>query len=189
MFSRSSASTAQPETGGPADAASRACNQCDFPVATHHLCSATKFINSAYNRFMRDLSRIALLLASAALSALHAQGTKTREDASKYVTHASFGAVALGADFWGHFVPLADGETLRTDNYLVVEVALFAPPTTKVEIDPGQFVLKVNGQRILPDSPGRRSPSSQEIATRRIFPRRGVILTQTTDCKTHPSIR
>ncbi|HEX4230129.1 MAG TPA: hypothetical protein VHZ07_15755 [Bryobacteraceae bacterium] len=102
---------------------------------------------------MRDLSRIALLIVAASLSLLHAQGTKTRNNPAKYGAHVKIGSVGLGADLWGHFIPL-EGETLKADSYLVVEVALFASPNIKVDIDPGQFVLKVNGQRILPNSPG-----------------------------------
>ena len=103
---------------------------------------------------MRRRFRLALMLIAASLGVLHAQGTKPREDAFKYAGRARLGPVALGADFWGHFIPLQEGETLRADSYLVVEIAVFAPATTKVDISSGQFTLKVNGQRILPDSPG-----------------------------------
>lgn len=87
------------------------------------------------------------------LSLLHAQGTKTRDDPAKYSAHAKIGVVGIGADLWGHFIPL-DTESLRTDEYLVVEVALFTSAGAKVAIDPAQFVLKINGQRLLPSSPG-----------------------------------
>jgi hypothetical protein len=102
---------------------------------------------------MRESWRFALSLVAASLNLLQAQGTKTRDDPGKYSAHAQIGSLGLGADLWGHFTPL-DGVTLKTDSYLVVEVALFAPANTKVAIDAGQFVLKVNGQRLLPQSPG-----------------------------------
>jgi hypothetical protein len=44
--------------------------------------------------------------------------------------------------------------TIDARDYLVVEVAFFAPPSTKVEIRNGQFALKVNGERLLPQSSG-----------------------------------
>lgn len=101
---------------------------------------------------MREPLRIAFVLVAVSIG-LSAQGTKTRDDAAKYSAHAQVGPVNIGADLWGHSIPI-EGGFLRADNYLVVEVALFAPPNTKVAIDTGQFVLRVNGQRILPDSPG-----------------------------------
>lgn len=101
---------------------------------------------------MRILSRIILSLLAASCSLL-AQGTKTRDDPAKYSAHAKLGTVGLGADLWGHFIPV-DGGALKANSYLVVEVGLFAPASTKVVIDSGHFVLKVNGQRLVPDSPG-----------------------------------
>jgi hypothetical protein len=102
---------------------------------------------------VKPLWRFALLLVAASLSLLQAQGTKTREDPGKYRAHAQIGSLGIAADLLGHYIPL-EGTAIRTNNYLVVEVALFAPPNTKVAINSGQFALKVNGQLFLPQSPG-----------------------------------
>lgn len=98
--------------------------------------------------------RLSTLFALAPLAfVLQAQGTQTRIDLAQYSAHAQLGPLGVGADFWGHSIPLTDG-SLRSDGYLVVEVAFFAPPSAKVAISAGQFVLTVNGQRLLPQSPG-----------------------------------
>jgi hypothetical protein len=94
------------------------------------------------------------LFAAVSLGALHAQGTKTRDDAAKYSAHAEMGPVTLAADFWGHGIPLDDGMNVNTRSYLVVEVALFAPPSSKLPISASQFTMKVNGQRLTAQSPG-----------------------------------
>jgi hypothetical protein len=106
-----------------------------------------------YNPFMKASWRFAVLFAAAAAGLLHAQGTKTRDDASKYSAHGQINSVSMGAALWGHYVPV-DGVSFKTDEYLVVEVALFAPPSMKLDIDASQFVLTVNGQRLLPLAPG-----------------------------------
>ncbi len=103
---------------------------------------------------MRPAWRVALVLAVGSLGLVWGQGTKARDEEGKYTAHAQLSpTIKLGADFWGRVIPL-EGANLRTESYLVVEVALFAPPGVKVSIDPGQFVLKANGQQLTPQSPG-----------------------------------
>lgn len=106
-----------------------------------------------YHLSMRSLPGIVSLLFAFPISLLTAQGTKPREDPAKYSAHTQIGSIGFGADFWGHSVPIEDG-ALKTDSYLVVEVALFAPPSAKLVLSASQFVLKVNGQRLTPNSPG-----------------------------------
>ncbi len=101
---------------------------------------------------MRRPRALAVLLMLTSGSLLSAQGTKTR-DLAQYAAQVQLSSVSIGADFWGHYIPV-EGGTLQADSYLVVEVALLAPPSEKVEINSGQFVLKVNGERLLPQSPG-----------------------------------
>ncbi|MGC2660839.1 MAG: hypothetical protein WA324_23025, partial [Bryobacteraceae bacterium] len=99
-------------------------------------------------------SRLVCGLVAASLSLLHAQGTKTRAEPGKYSAQAKLGEVRLGAELWGHYIPLDNGETLKSYEYLVVEFAFFAPPDLKVSIDPSQFSLKFKAQRLLPTSAG-----------------------------------
>lgn len=98
--------------------------------------------------------RLMPLLVVASLGLARGQGTKPLDEAAKYAAHVELSpTVKLGADFWGRVIPL-DGVNLRTESYLVVEVALFAPVGAKIGIDPGHFVLKANGQLLVPQSPG-----------------------------------
>jgi len=103
---------------------------------------------------MRKSGQLALVILTASLGMLQAQGTKTRQDATKYSAHAELGAVTIAADFWGHGIPLEDGMDVRTQGFLVVEVAFFAPPSRKILLQPSQFTLKVNGQILTVQSAG-----------------------------------
>ena len=103
---------------------------------------------------MTKLAQYALCMAAYSLGVMQAQGTKTREDGAKYSAHAEMGSVEVGADFWGHFIP-GDKSSIMTDGYLVVEVALFPPPKSKVAVGAGHFILTVNGQQLMPQSPGQ----------------------------------
>lgn len=94
-----------------------------------------------------------MLLAVISTAPLVGQGTKVRESAALYPAHTQIGNIAVGADLIGHYVPLPH-TTLYSNSYLVVEVALFAAPNDKVNIANGQFVLKINGHRLMPQSPG-----------------------------------
>jgi hypothetical protein len=95
----------------------------------------------------------AMLLSIISAASLIAQGTKVRESVAAYPAQAQIGDVGIGADLIGHYLPLPH-TTLYSNSYLVVEVALFAPPTEKVNISNGQFVLNINGRRLMPQSPG-----------------------------------
>src|SRR5580658_9612980 len=97
------------------------------------------------------IERLFLSLLAAA-AALAAQGTKPRNFPGQYTAHVQLGTTWVGADFHGHFVntPKASYETPR---YLVVEVAVFAPAGKKVDIDPTQFLLTVNGRVLTPQPP------------------------------------
>jgi hypothetical protein len=97
------------------------------------------------------IERLFLSLLAAA-AALAAQGTKPRDFPAQYTAHVQLGTTWIGADFHGHIVntPKASYETPR---YLVVEVAVFAPGSKKVDIDPTQFLLTVNGRTLTPQPP------------------------------------
>ena len=119
---------------------------------------------------MRVFSRRLLYLIAASLSLLDAQGTKTRDAATKYSAHAEVASVSVGADFWGHYIPL-EGSSVKTDGYLVVEIALFPQPKAKVAVIADQFELIVNGQRLMPVSQGQVvlglvMPEMRETGTR-----------------------
>jgi hypothetical protein len=71
------------------------------------------------------------------------QGLPPRTSPSDYPAQAKLGAITLAADFAGHGVPTPDGP-LSSDGYVVVEVAFFGPPETRVPISFNDFSLRIN---------------------------------------------
>jgi hypothetical protein len=95
----------------------------------------------------------AVLLVASAFSALAlAQQTPIRSSASEYPAHANTAAVAIGAEYLGHSVPVANGAFITKD-YLVVKVGIF--PSARIAIANSQFTLRVDGDSMLPgQAPG-----------------------------------
>ena len=72
---------------------------------------------------------------------------------SDYQSQGKAGALTLGADFVGHFVPTPQGN-LTTEDYVVVEVGIFGPPDANIKLFPDSFSLRVNGKKApLPGQP------------------------------------
>jgi hypothetical protein len=99
----------------------------------------------------------ALLSTALALQCL-AQGTKAKENASQYYAHEQLSqGDSIGADFLGKYLPIQGG-AVYSDEYVFVEVALFAPAGvklgTKTDIEWSHFKLKVNGQSLTAQPPG-----------------------------------
>jgi hypothetical protein len=80
------------------------------------------------------------------------QGLPPRASPSDYPAQAKLGAVTLAADFAGHGLPTPDG-LLSSDDYVVVEVAFFGPPETRMPISSNDFSLRINN---------RKNPTSSE---------------------------
>jgi len=98
------------------------------------------------------------LLASGAIFLLASlspgQGTRVKANAGQYFAHAALDkGYSIGADFLGKYLPVP-GATVYSDEYIFVEVALFGEPGRKVDIQTGQFVLKINGRDLTPQPPG-----------------------------------
>ena len=74
------------------------------------------------------------------------QGLPPRAAPTDYQAQAQAGAVTIAADFVGHSVPTADG-TLSTEEYVVVEAALFGAAGAKLQISPEDFSLRINGKK------------------------------------------
>lgn len=83
-----------------------------------------------------------------------AQGTKVRAGASSYFGSAKLNAgAAMGADLIGRYIP-TDAATIYSDEYIAVEVGVFAPQGTRVNLKDEQFQLVVNGHALTPQPPG-----------------------------------
>ena len=77
-----------------------------------------------------------------------------------YQSHVQAGAVTIAAEFVGHAVPTPQ-ETLSTEDYVVVEVALFGPPEPRLKLSLDDFSLRVNRKKtVLANQPfGMAFPS------------------------------
>jgi len=75
------------------------------------------------------------------------QGLPPRAAPTDYQSQAKAGEVTIAAEFDGHNVPTEE-QTLTTEDYVVVEVALFGPPGAHVEISRDDFSLRVNGKKL-----------------------------------------
>lgn len=75
-----------------------------------------------------------------------AQGIPPRATPGDYQVKAQSGAVTVAAEFLGHSIPVAQG-TLTTEDYVVVEAAIFGAPGTRIPLAAADFVLRINGKK------------------------------------------
>ncbi len=81
------------------------------------------------------------------------QGIPARATPADYQAHAKAGTVTIAAEFIGHFVRTPDS-TLTTDDYIVVETALFGDADGRIKLSTDNFSLRVNGKKApLPSQP------------------------------------
>lgn len=85
--------------------------------------------------------------------AAEAKGLPARATPAEYQAHAQAGAITLAAEFTGHSVNTPGAATLATEDYVVVEVALFGPPESHVTLSETDFSLRINGKKPLPAQP------------------------------------
>ncbi len=74
--------------------------------------------------------------------------------ATDYPAHSEAGKLALGAEYMVHSFS-GGGQMFVTDDYLVVEVAIYPPSGTTYEVNAGRFSLRINGAKrtIPPQAP------------------------------------
>jgi hypothetical protein len=74
------------------------------------------------------------------------KGLPPRATPADYQTHAQTGALTIAAEFPGHSVPTVQGP-LSTEDFIVVETALFGAPDARMKISASDFSLRVNGKK------------------------------------------
>ena len=80
-------------------------------------------------------------------------GLPPRLAPTDYQAHAQAGALTIAAEFLGHSIPMSP-ETLLTEDFVVVEAALFGPAETRLKLSQEDFSLRVNGKKTaLPNQP------------------------------------
>jgi hypothetical protein len=81
------------------------------------------------------------------------RGMPPRAAPAEYQAQAQAGMVTVAAEFMGHAVPTPDG-TYSTEDYVVVEAALFGSPEARTRLSKGDFSLRINGKKMaLPSQP------------------------------------
>jgi hypothetical protein len=75
-----------------------------------------------------------------------AEGIPPRSAPTDYQAQAKAGDITIAADFAGHSVPTPEA-TLSTDDYVVVEIAFFGPPGSKLKLSTDDFSMRLNGKK------------------------------------------
>ncbi|MGH9661924.1 MAG: hypothetical protein ACRD96_25475, partial [Bryobacteraceae bacterium] len=85
---------------------------------------------------------------------LRGEGTAPKSAATDYPAHAAVAGLAIGAEYLVRSIA-GRGKTFSVDDYLVVEVALFARADS-IDIKAGAFTLRMNGKKqpIFSQTPG-----------------------------------
>lgn len=82
-----------------------------------------------------------------------AQVLPPRAAPADYQAQGKAGTLGIGAEFKGHSVPLETG-TLKSEEYVIVEVGLFGGTDGRAKISTEDFSLRVNGKKTaLPSQP------------------------------------
>jgi len=82
-----------------------------------------------------------------------AKGIPPRAAPAEYQAQAAAGTVTVAAEFLGHSIPRPEGSPLITEDYVVVEIALFGPPEARLKISVDDFSVRINEKKA--PSPGQ----------------------------------
>jgi len=80
------------------------------------------------------------------------KGLPPRATPADYQAQAKAGAVTVAAEFTGHSVATLQG-TFSTEDYVVVETALFGPPEARLKLSIEDFSLVINEKKTLSSQP------------------------------------
>lgn len=95
-----------------------------------------------------------LRIAACALFAAFILSAQDVREPSSYPARVALGNLTLGAEYMVHSLPTPHG-SLFTEDYLVVDAAIFGPRGTELKLSASHFVLRINGKKtpILPQTP------------------------------------
>ena len=80
------------------------------------------------------------------------KGLPPRVAPTDYQAQAQAGTVTVAAEFTGHSVATTQG-TFSTEDYVVVETALFGPPGARIRLSIEDFSLRINEKKTLSSQP------------------------------------
>lgn len=78
--------------------------------------------------------------------ASESKGMPPRAAPTEYQAHAQAGAVTVAAEFMGHSVPTPEA-TYSSEDFVIVEAGLFAPPGARAKLSLSDFSLRINGKK------------------------------------------
>jgi hypothetical protein len=78
---------------------------------------------------------------------VRAVGLPPRPTPADYQFRTQAGTMTIAAEFMGQGVPTEEGGPYTTDNYVVVEAALFGAPGAKIQLSYKDFSLRFNGKK------------------------------------------
>jgi hypothetical protein len=73
-------------------------------------------------------------------------GLPPRVAPTEYQAQGKAGEITIGAEFAQHSVPTPEGP-LSTEEYVVVEAGFFGAPGARLQLSPGDFSLRINGNK------------------------------------------
>jgi hypothetical protein len=89
------------------------------------------------------------------------KGLPPRISPAEYQAHAQAGTVTIAAEFTGHSIATPQGNTLSTEDYVVVETGFFGADGARLKVSADDFSLRINGKKVpLPSQPFGRMASS-----------------------------
>src|ERR1035437_6518507 len=84
---------------------------------------------------------------------IESKGLPPRATPADYQAQTKAGTLTIAAEFAGHAVPTPQGP-LTTEDFVVVEMALFGAPDARMRISADDFSLRINGKKApLPTRP------------------------------------
>jgi len=75
------------------------------------------------------------------------KGLPPRATPAEYQTVAKAGDLTIAADFVGHSLPVQQGNTLSTEDYVVVELGLYGAAGARLKLSAEDFSLRINGKK------------------------------------------
>lgn len=75
------------------------------------------------------------------------KGMPPRATPADYQAHTQAGAITIAAEFRGHSIPTMQGSTLTTEDYVVVELAIFGADGVRAKISADDFSLRINKKK------------------------------------------
>lgn len=102
---------------------------------------------SDYTRIMKQAVGLFFLL-----TAVWADDVAVRPKISDYPQMMKLGKADVGAEFHAHTLPLGEGAgkaPLFAGDYLVVEIAIYPAPFVRMQVNPSDFTLRLNGKKVV----------------------------------------